>query len=110
MVVSDEADHFRALDRRFERTIEAVDHARDLINGSFEPVTTRTAESTNHLVPRLTFVTMVLGAVGALAGVLGMNFETPYFQTGPVGFWTVIALMGALIAGAIVLARRNDWV
>ena len=87
---SDAAAHYESLERRFERAVGAVDHARELVNGSFDLFTTRTAEATNDLVRRLTFITMMLGVIGAIAGIFGMNFETPYTQTGVVGFWEVI--------------------
>jgi hypothetical protein len=45
-----------------------MDHARELVSGSFDLFTPRTAESTNDLVRKLTFITMMLGVV---AGSLG---------------------------------------
>jgi hypothetical protein len=73
-------------------TSPAVNHARDLVNGSFELFSTRTAESTNELVRRLSFMTKLLGAIRAIAGIFGMNFETPYLQSGVLGFWSVIGV------------------
>jgi magnesium transporter len=107
---ADAAAHYQLLERRFERAVDAVDHARELVNGSFELFTTRTAEATNDLVRRLTFVTVMLGVIGAVAGVFGMNFETPYTQTGVIGFWIVIGALGAFIGIAAGLARRRGWI
>jgi magnesium transporter len=107
---ADAAAHYQSLERRFERAVDAVDHARELVNGSFELFTTRMAEATNDLVRRLTFVTVMLGVIGAVAGVFGMNFETPYTQTGVVGFWVVIGALGAFIGIAAGLARRRGWI
>jgi Mg2+ and Co2+ transporter CorA len=45
-----------------------------------------------------------------VAGVFGMNFETPYTQTGVIGFWIVISALGAFISAAIILAQRRDWI
>jgi Mg2+ and Co2+ transporter CorA len=110
IVESAAASHYRSLERRFERAVDAVDHARDLVNGSFELFSTRTAESTNKLVRRLTFMTMLLGAVGAIAGIFGMNFETPYLQLGVLGFWSVIGVLVTITVGAILVARHKDWI
>jgi Mg2+ and Co2+ transporter CorA len=104
------ASHYRSLERRFERAVDAVDNARDLVNGSFDLFSTRTAESTNDLVRHLTFVTMLLGVVGAIAGIFGMNFETPYVQSGMLGFWSVIGVLAAVIVGASLIARRKGWI
>ena len=59
---------------------------------------------------RLTFVTVMLGMVGAVAGVFGMNFETPYTQTGIVGFWIVLGALSAFIVAATILAQRRGWI
>ena len=106
----DAAAHYRLLERRFERAVDAVDHARELVNGSFELFTTRTAEATNDLVRRLTFITMMLGVIGTVAGIFGMNFETPYTKTGTVGFWAVLGVLGAFVAGATFVAKRKEWI
>jgi magnesium transporter len=52
----------------------------------------------------------MLGVIGAVAGVFGMNFETPYTQTGVIGFWIVIGALGAFIGIAAGLARRRGWI
>src|SRR4051812_39483703 len=109
VVDSDAAAHYRSLERRFERAIDAVDHARELVNGSFELFSTRTAESTNDLVRRLTFITMMLGVVGAVAGIFGMNFDTPYTHTGTLGFVSVVAALTVFVGIATVIARRRGW-
>ncbi len=109
VVESDAAAHYRSLERRFERCVDAVDHGRELVNGSFELYTTRTAEATNDLVRRLTFITMMLGVVGAIAGIFGMNFETPYTKTGVEGFWIVLLGLASFALGATVIAKRKHW-
>jgi magnesium transporter len=110
VVESDASSHYRSLERRFERAVDAVDHARDLVNGSFDLFTTRTAEATNDLVRRLTFVTVLLGAISAIAGIFGMNFEMPYEQAGVLDFWAVVGILVALSTAATLFARRRGWI
>jgi Mg2+ and Co2+ transporter CorA len=110
VVESDAKEHYRSLERRFERAVDAVDHARDLVNGSFQLFTSRTAESTNELVRRLTFITMLLGAVGAVAGIFGMNFEAPFFQSGVFGFLSVILVLVLFTIAAMAIARVRNWI
>ena len=106
----DEAQaHFRALNERFERSLETVETARDLVIGSFELFATHTAQRTNEIMRTLTFVTVLLGTLAVVAGVLGMNFEAPIFRTGTRGFMTTILLMAGLAAVAMVVARRRRW-
>ncbi len=110
VVNSDAGAHYRSLERRFERAVDAADHARELIHGSFDLFSTRAAEATNDLVRRLTFITMLLGVSGAIAGILGMNFDTPYQGYGILGFWGVVGFLLMLIAVAVVVGRRKKWI
>lgn len=107
---ADAGAHFVALERRFERAIDTIEHARELVQGSFDLFTTRLAETTNTLIRRLTFLSLALGAVGAVAGIFGMNFQTPYTNSGVRGFWLVIAALGLSVAVAGVIARWRKWI
>jgi Mg2+ and Co2+ transporter CorA len=102
--------HFAALERRFERAIDTIEHARELVQGSFDLFTTRLAETTNALIRRLTFLSLALGAVGAVAGIFGMNFQTPYTNSGVFGFWMVIGVLGIAVALSAVIARWRRWI
>lgn len=101
--------HFRALEQRFDRAMDAVENTRDLVVGSFELFATRTAQRTNDTVRVLTFFTVLLGSLAVLAGALGMNFPAPFFTSGGRGFWSAIAGMVAIVIVAIGLARWRRW-
>jgi Mg2+ and Co2+ transporter CorA len=108
----DEGDaekQFVALEQRFERAMDAVEVARELVVGSFELFTTRSAQRTNDTMRVLTFVTVLLGTLAVAAGVLGMNFNAPLFASGARGFWTTLAVMGVFAIGAMLLARLKKW-
>ena len=104
----DEAE-FRTLERRFERAMDAVEMARELVVGSFEVFTTRSAQRTNDTVRVLTFVTVLLGTLAVVAGALGMNFKASLFESGSSGFWITLGLMGGFSILAIVVARWRKW-
>ena len=57
----------------------------------------------------MTFITMMLGVVGAVAGIFGMNFDTPYAHTGTSGFVSVIAALTLFVVVATMIARRRGW-
>jgi len=101
--------NFRALEQRFERAMDAVENTRELVVGSFELFTTRSAERTNDTMRVLTFVTVLLGSLAVVAGALGMNFKTPFFDTGDRGFWISIGVMGAIAVAAVSIARWRRW-
>ena len=100
---------FRALEQRFERAMDAVENARDLVVGSFELFTSRSAQRTNATMGVLTFVTVLSGVMAVIVGTLGMNFKAPLFDTGTTGFWSTVAAMAVIAVGGTVLARWKKW-
>jgi Mg2+ and Co2+ transporter CorA len=101
---------YEALASRFERALDEVERARDLVTGSFELFTSRSSQQTNDLVKVLTFLTAIIGFCAAVAGLLGMNFDLGFFKTGTRGF---LAVTGSLLltAGASLLyARNRGWI
>jgi len=47
------------------------------------------------------------GFAAAIAGLFGMNFQIPIFNTGERGFYTVSSALAAMSLLAAVIARRN---
>lgn len=109
VLTGDSASSFIHLEHRFERVLDAIEHGRDLIQTSFDLFTTRTAETTNTLIRRLTFVGIMLGALGGVSGVFGMNFDTPYPKAGLVGFWTVVLTFAVVAVGGAIVGRIRKW-
>lgn len=101
--------HFRALDTHFERAMDMVENARDLVVGSFELFSSQTALAANETMKVLTFATVVIGVLAVIGGILGMNFEAPFFKTGVAGFATAVGTMLVLGVGAIFFGRRRRW-
>jgi magnesium transporter len=101
---------YKELERRFERALDSIEHGRDLVQSSFDLFTTRTAETTNVLIRRLTFLSILLGALGGVAGVFGMNFDTPYQKTGLTGFWLVVGGFFLFMVIAAAVGRWRKWI
>lgn len=101
--------HFRALDTHYERAMDMVENARDLVVGSFELFSSQTALVANETMKILTFVTVVIGVLAVIGGILGMNFEAPFFKTGVLGFTVAVVMMLVLAATSILLGRRRRW-
>ena len=85
-----------------------VENARDLVVGSFELFTSRTAQRTNVSMRRLTFMTALLGVLAVSAGVLGINFDAPMFKAGNVGFGWTLGAMAVFLATARLVGRKRD--
>lgn len=102
--------HFQHLDTHYERAMDLVQNTRDLVVGSFELFSSQTALRTNEKVGMLTFVTVLLGTLAVVAGVLGMNFDAAFFKTGSKGLWAAMTGMGVVSVLAVAIARRWRWI
>jgi magnesium transporter len=100
---------FRGISTRYERVVDAVENARDLVIGSFELYATRLSQRTNQSMHALTFFTVLLGSLAVIAGALGMNFRAPLFESGATGFWTTVGAMAIAVAVALAVARWRGW-
>jgi len=101
--------HFHQIGKRFDHAMDAIDNARDLVVGTFELFATRAAQRTNDNMRRLTFATVLIGSLAVLAGILGMNFDVAFFESGAKGFWSAIAGMALIAVVALAVARARDW-
>lgn len=101
--------HFEAIDTRFERAMDMVENARDLVLGSFELFSSKNALQTNERMKVLTFVTVITGTMATVVGALGMNFQASLFQSRDTGFWIVVAGMVLLTVTGLILGRYRKW-
>jgi magnesium/cobalt transport protein CorA len=106
---SDSFENFQALNQHFESAVDAIESSRDTVLSLFDLFTTKSSHNMNNQVRRLTFVTLIVGGLGAIAGVWGMNFEVEYFKLAEVGFWWTMVGMGFYVLGAILLGKFLRW-
>ena len=100
----DDRQHFAHLLAGFERLEDEVARLRESVVESFELYATRVAQDTNRLLRTLTFITIGIGLIGALAGVFGMNFKAGLFEAGEIGFYGSTAVMLAILSATVVVA------
>ena len=106
---SDSTKDFQRLTQHFENAVDAVESSRDTVLSLFDLYATRAAHKMNNFIKRLTFVTLIVGLLGAIAGVWGMNFEVGYFKAAEHGFWMTIGGMTALTVILAILAKLFRW-
>jgi magnesium transporter len=104
------AAQFKALADRYDRAVDEVERTRDLVIGSFELFASMSSEETNDLVKALTFVTVVIGFSAAVAGLLGMNFDAPFFKSGLTGFILASSALAGMSVVAVLVARQRRWI
>lgn len=102
--------HFQVLDNRFERAMDMVENARELVLGSFSLFSSQTALQTNDSMKVLTFVTVITGILATMVGALGMNFAASFFETRDVGFWTATIGLMVIAIASLILARWRKWI
>jgi Mg2+ and Co2+ transporter CorA len=80
-----------------------------LVFASFDLLDSRLGQTTNELVKALTFYTVLIGLIAAVAGLFGMNFDPPFFRSGATGFFAVLGGVALVAAFALVWARSREW-
>jgi Mg2+ and Co2+ transporter CorA len=101
--------NFGALDTRYERAMDMVENARDLVIGSFELFSNQTALDVNRTMKILTFATVVIGLLATIAGTLGMNFDASFFKARDTGFWIAVGGMATLGLASLAVSRWFKW-
>lgn len=105
VIDQEDRDHFTHLLSGFERLEDEVARLREGVVESFELYATRVAQDTNRLLRTLTFFTIGIGLIGALAGIFGMNFKAAIFEKGDQGFYLATIIMAVIMAstGAVAI-------
>lgn len=65
---------FNTLLVQFDHALDSVAHTRELVLGSFDLYMTSLGRRTNDIMRVLTVVTLALGILASVAGLMGMNF------------------------------------
>jgi magnesium transporter len=94
---------------RLERAVDAVENLRDLLLGTFDIHMGRAAQDANDVMKVLTLLSAVLLPSVVLAGVMGMNFQLPFFED-PNNVWFVVGAMVTFAVAMIVAARWRRWI
>ena len=101
--------YYEALAGRFDRALDEVERARDVVVGSFDIYTARASQQTNELVKALTFITAIIGVCAAVAGLFGMNFTASVFEARDAGFYGVTFGLVGFALLALIVAKWRDW-
>ncbi len=106
---SDSFESFQLLNQHFESAVDSIESSRDTVLSLFDLYTTKTSHRMNNTMRRLTFITLMVGGMGVIAGVLGMNFDETFFKMTHLFWWTVAAMLVLAIATTLV-ARKKHWI
>jgi magnesium transporter len=93
---------------RLERTVDAVENARELLIGTFDVYMASAAQRSNEVMKALTILSAILLPAVVLAGVMGMNFKIGFFDN-PANFWIAIGTMVTLAIAVLGVSRWRGW-
>jgi len=107
---SDSYESFQMLNEHFENAVVSIESSRDSVISLFDLYTTKTSHNTNKNMQRLTFITLMAGSLGVVAGIFGMNFEVAYFKSAETGFWLTILGMAFIVICIMGFAKFKHWI
>jgi magnesium transporter len=106
---SESVGEYKLLAEHFDNAVQAVEASRDKVLSTFSLYATKSDQIMNTFIQRLTFITLVIGSLGVLAGTLGMNFKAGIFEL-EYGFWFAAAGMILIGVGLTFYARVKKWI
>ena len=101
--------YFRDLDVRLGRLLDALEAAKESVNGSFDLYVSQVAHRTNDIMKVLTIVSVTLLPASVILGFFGTSFESPRINT-TGGFFVMVALIVLTTLGSLVLFTRRGWI
>jgi Mg2+ and Co2+ transporter CorA len=93
---------------RVEGAMDAIEGLRESLLGTYDIHMGRMSQRANDVMRILTLLSAVLLPAVVLAGVMGMNFEVPFFDE-VSNFFVVVGAMGLLAILILVVARWRGW-
>jgi magnesium transporter len=94
---------------RLEGAIAAVDSVRDSLLGTYDIHMGRVSQHANDVMKTLTLLSGVLLPAVVLAGIMGMNFQMPFFED-TMNFWIVVGSMAGMAVLILGVARWRGWI
>jgi magnesium transporter len=93
------------------RALDGIEVYRDLLASALDVYLSQVSNRLNQLVKRMTALMLIVMVPTLIAGIYGMNFKEPFpSYDWDLGFWYSIGVMGVLMLGGLVLAKRADWI
>lgn len=106
---TDSTELFSRLGTHFENAVDAIESSRDTVLGLFDLYATKSAQKMNYFIQRLTFLTLIVGGLSVIAGVLGMNYDEELFKT-EHGFEITVIAMLILALILTLVAKLKRWI
>ena len=93
---------------RIEHATASVESLRDALIGTYDIHMGREAQRAHDVMKLPTLLSAVLLPAVVLAGIMGMNFQVPFFDE-PGNFFLVLAAMAVFSVALLGVARWRGW-
>jgi magnesium transporter len=96
----------------YDHTIHIIDNVetlRDLLSGMLDLYISSTSQRMNEIMKVLTIFASVFMPLTFIAGVYGMNFKMPEYES-PYGYPTVWGVMVAIALLLLIIFRKRRWI
>ncbi len=110
VVSKEEAIFFRDVYDHIYRVSEMLESFRDVLTSAMEVYLTAVSNRISEVMKVLTIFSIILMSASLVAGIYGMNFKVIPLAESPAGFYILIALMGLLTGGLLLLFRKRRWI
>jgi magnesium transporter len=101
--------YFRDVQDHLFRALEMLELQRELVVSARDLYLSSVNNSLNNVMKTLTLITVVALPINMITGFYGMNFDYLPGRHNQFWFWLMLAMMLALVAGMIYVARRWRW-
>jgi magnesium transporter len=100
--------YFDDINDASERIWDMLENFKEVVEGLESTNESVLSHRVNDVLKALTAISVVVLPLTLVASVWGMNVKVPGEQTSE-GFWIVVAVMVALLAGMLWFFRSRDW-
>src|SRR5215218_10166121 len=101
--------YFRDLDERLGRLLDALEAAKESINGAFDLYVSQVAHRTNDIMKILTIVSVTLLPASVILAFFDASFDSPRINTA-TGFVVMVVLILLTTVGSLILFARRGWI
>jgi magnesium transporter len=91
------------------RAVETIEIYRDLVLGARDIYLTSLSNRTNSIMKTLTVFSVIALPMTVITSFFGMNFDQIPGLHSVWSFWAVVLMMLSIVAGLLLLFRRQGW-
>lgn len=110
LISKDEAMYYRNVYDHLLRIVDSAESYRDIVTGLLDSYLSIVNNNMNNIMKRLTLIATIILPLNLITGIYGMNFEFIPFLHSPMGFWTSLGIMLAIIVVMLIIFKKAGWI